>query len=190
MHQQDLNVLRALAEQGDIAAQLELGAEYSTGEHVTLDFFEASRLFRLAADQGNETAQFFLGTMYLGGKGVPLDKLQGAYLISQVAEQGNPNAQGCLGIIYASGRGGTKDAVLAYKWLTLAKWHEASWNLIEIQFLKERLDQLSNILRPEQIAEGIRLAIEWNSQRRTIDLSKIAPAPGVRSLARLLMWGC
>ena len=61
------------AEQGNAAAQFNLGVMYATGEGVPEDAAEAVRWYRLAAEQGDATAQFNLGVMYANGKGVPED---------------------------------------------------------------------------------------------------------------------
>ena len=53
--------LRALAEQGDVEAQFNLGVRYGTGEGVPQDDVEAVRWYRLAAEQGSARAQYNLG---------------------------------------------------------------------------------------------------------------------------------
>ena len=50
--QQPLDELRTLAEQGDAAAQFNLGFRYDYGWGVPEDDAEAVRWYRLAADQG------------------------------------------------------------------------------------------------------------------------------------------
>ena len=62
--QQPLDELRALADQGDVDAQFNLGVMYDNGEGVPQDYAEAVRWYRLAAEQGNASAQFNLGSMY------------------------------------------------------------------------------------------------------------------------------
>ena len=52
------------ANQGDAAAQYNLGVCYYNGEGVTKDIKEAARLFKLAADQGDARAQCYLGVCY------------------------------------------------------------------------------------------------------------------------------
>ena len=49
--------IRQAAEQGDVEAQVKLGAAYHNGEGVEQDFAEAVKWFRLAAAQGNAQAQ-------------------------------------------------------------------------------------------------------------------------------------
>ncbi len=74
-----LRLMRPLAEQGDAAAQSNLGVMYDTGQGVPQDDAEAVKWFRLAAEQGDATAQYNLGVMYGKGQGVPQDYVQ-AYM--------------------------------------------------------------------------------------------------------------
>jgi len=62
-----------LAEQGDAAAQFNLGKMYRKGQGVSLDYAEAMKWYRLAADQGRAAAQNNLGGMYAEGRGVLQD---------------------------------------------------------------------------------------------------------------------
>jgi len=63
----ELDELRALAEQGDAGAQVNLGVLYANGEGVPLDDAESVRWYRLAADQGHAGAQHYLGLFYGNG---------------------------------------------------------------------------------------------------------------------------
>ncbi len=65
--------LRRVAEQGDAAAQFDLGLMYLKGEGVPQDHAEAVKWYRRAAEQGLAEAQFNLGLMYDKGEGVPQD---------------------------------------------------------------------------------------------------------------------
>ena len=66
----DVESLRKAAEQGDAAAQSNLGCCYSDGRGVEQDYEEAAKWFRKAAEQGDATAQSYLGYCYENGKGV------------------------------------------------------------------------------------------------------------------------
>ena len=57
----DLAETRKKAEQGDAAAQNELGVMYYSGTGVPKNSTEAVKWFRKAARQGNAAAQFNLG---------------------------------------------------------------------------------------------------------------------------------
>ena len=68
---QPLDELRELAEQGDAAAQSDLGYVYWQGRGVPQNYIEAVRWFHLAADQGHPDAQYGLGFAYKTGQGAP-----------------------------------------------------------------------------------------------------------------------
>jgi uncharacterized protein len=74
-----LTVLQPLAEQGNAAAQFQLGLIHDNGRGVTRDHAEALKLYRLAAVQGNAGAQRHLGELYFDGMGVAQDTAR-AYL--------------------------------------------------------------------------------------------------------------
>ena len=71
-----LRILPSLAEQGNAAAQFNLGSMYAHGQGVTLDYREAVKWYRQGAEQGNATAQVFLGLMYGQGQGVVQEYLR------------------------------------------------------------------------------------------------------------------
>ncbi len=52
------------AEQGDAAAQYNLGTLYFNGQGVPKNYAEAEKWFRLAANQGNAMAQTALNRLY------------------------------------------------------------------------------------------------------------------------------
>ena len=59
--QEEIDTLRARADQGVAEAQYNLGVMYARGDGVPEDEAEALRWYRLAADQGHADAQFTLG---------------------------------------------------------------------------------------------------------------------------------
>ena len=70
-----LELLLPLADEGNRAAQHNLGAFFADGQS---DYAEAERWFRKAADQGLVESQFNLGVLYQSGKGVPQDYRESA----------------------------------------------------------------------------------------------------------------
>ena len=62
-----------LAEQGNAAAQFNLGVMYAYGQGVRQDDAEAVRWYRQAAEQRYAEAQYNLGAMYFTGGGVHQD---------------------------------------------------------------------------------------------------------------------
>lgn len=112
--------LRKAAEQGQAAAQSDLGAMYATGRGVPQDNKEAVDWFRKAADQGNPLAQYNLGLLYQEGKGVPQDYVEAVGWFRKAADQGLPLAQNNLGYLYEDGKGVPQDYKEAAKWFRKA----------------------------------------------------------------------
>ena len=97
---------RALAEQGDAAAQARLGEAYYTGDGVARDLEEAVRWARLAVEQENAHGQGLLAAAYNTGRGVAQDAETALHWARLAAEQGNARGQTVLAFIYANGSGG------------------------------------------------------------------------------------
>lgn len=118
---QALASLSAQAEQGDAAAQFDLGNRYLKGNGVEQDNFEALRWFKLAADAGNVNAQYNIAVMYLNGIGVIQDGPEAVQWFLAAAENGDAQSQFTLGILLFNGQLGVPQNVPeAYKWFTLA----------------------------------------------------------------------
>lgn len=83
----------ALAEEGNVMAQLGLAGLYRQGLGVAHDPSEAARLYRAAAKQGSDDAQLNLGRMHLNGEGVERDPVQAYAWLSLAAEQGRDWAE-------------------------------------------------------------------------------------------------
>ena len=116
----DLEALRRAAEQGNAAAQTNLGNMYSNGRGVQQDRAEAVRWYRLAAEQGFARAQTNLGVMYSDGRGVQQDRAEAVRWYRLAAEQGFARAQTNLGNMYSNGRGVQQDRAEAVRWYRLA----------------------------------------------------------------------
>jgi TPR repeat protein len=108
------------AEQGDAAAQVNLGAMYNLGHGVPQDYKESVKWYRLAAEQGNAQAQTKLGIMYNLGKGVPQDYKASVKWFRLAAEQGDAHAQYNLGLMYLNGYGVVQSYEDAYAWWVVA----------------------------------------------------------------------
>ncbi|MBI0407747.1 MAG: sel1 repeat family protein, partial [Nitrosospira sp.] len=70
---QAIDMYKPLAEQGNAAAQNNLGVMYDQGEGVIQNYQEALKWFRLSAIQGDVEAQNNLGVMYDQGRGITKD---------------------------------------------------------------------------------------------------------------------
>jgi TPR repeat protein len=91
-----LSGLRALAEQGDAAAQYKLGVRYDSGQGVGQDGGEAAKWYRKAADQGCAPAQYNLGVCYANGQGVAKDLRAARDWFARAAAAGSRDAAGAL----------------------------------------------------------------------------------------------
>lgn len=60
-----------LADQGNTAAQFNLGQMYRLGQGAPRDLVEAARWYHRAAAQGDAQSQYNLGVMYYNAQGVP-----------------------------------------------------------------------------------------------------------------------
>ena len=95
----------ALAEQGHVGAQYNLGVMYENGKGVTQDYKEAVKWYRKSAEQGTASAQTNLGLMYDKGEGVTQDYKEAVKWYRKSAEQGTASAQYALGGMYGIGQG-------------------------------------------------------------------------------------
>ncbi len=163
------------AEQGEVAAQLELAGIYAKGEGVPKDHAAAVKWFTKAAEQGNAEARMILGGIYIAGKGVLKNSTEAAKWFLLAAEQGNAAAQCQIGRMHLTGAGVTKDDVEAYKWSNLASAQgDVAAKRVRV-FLEGRMT-------PEQIAEGQQRArdfLEKKTPEKPSDLPAAIPAtPG------------
>jgi TPR repeat protein len=71
-----LQLLRPLAENGNLDAQIYLANMYFDGNGVPLDYAEAVKWYLAAADRGSVDAQIALGFLYEYGDAVPQDYVQ------------------------------------------------------------------------------------------------------------------
>ena len=65
------------ADEGDLAAQRNLGHLYRWGKGVPQDLTQAAFWYYTAAKGGSDTAQYNLGIMYLRGEGIPRNEDEG-----------------------------------------------------------------------------------------------------------------
>ncbi len=109
-----------LAEDGDPAAQRNLGHLYRFGRGVPQDFAAAATWYERAAATGLSGAQVNLAMMLLRGQGVTRDSALAAYWLEEAARQGHVLAQYNLAGLYLRGDGVPRDNVRGLGWLRLA----------------------------------------------------------------------
>ncbi|MEZ5449111.1 MAG: SEL1-like repeat protein [Thiolinea sp.] len=98
--------VRRAAEQGDMYAQLMLGALYEDGSAgVTQDYAQALAWYLKAARQGYPKAQHNLALLYEDGRGTQQNYQQAAHWYEKAAEAGFSEAQNNLAVLYILGNG-------------------------------------------------------------------------------------
>jgi len=148
-----LSETRRKAEQGDAAAQFNLGWIYASGDGVPSDPSEAVKWWRKSAEQGNDLAQNFLGIAHANGEGVLKDSVEAVKWYRKSAEQGNATSQNQFGLMYYNGDGVLKDIVQAHAWFNLAG---ASGE----EDAKKNLVMAERKMTAEQKTEAMKLARE------------------------------
>lgn len=149
------------ADNGDAAAQNNLGAHYEHGLGIPRDYVEAAKWYRRAADQGNVAAQANLGNLYLEGQGVARDYLEAAKWSRMAADQGMAEAQYNLALQYVEGQGVPQDFVEALKWLILSASGMSPADANKLSMVVKGRDRLAEKMTPTQIAQAQKLAREW-----------------------------
>lgn len=112
--------LQEIAYAGDLAAQIQLGLIYLTGDGVPRDDVEAVKWLRKAADQDNAQAERYLAEMYFKGRGVPADNDEAAKLLQMAAQQGDAESERNLAALYTQGLGVARNVKEAAKWMARA----------------------------------------------------------------------
>ncbi len=107
---------RKSADQGNAAAQNNLGTMYYNGEGVPQNYEEAVTWYRKAADQSVAVAQNTLGWMYQNGLGVPQSNDEALKWYRKAADQGDATAQYNLGWMYQNGYGVPQSYDEALRW--------------------------------------------------------------------------
>ena len=145
---------RQMAEQGQAAAQYNLGIMYEYGRGVRQNDVEAARWYRKASVQGVSVAQYKLGIMYDNGWGVPQSDTEAVRWYNNAAKQGHPFAQHDLAFMYAAGTGVAQDYLRAYMWLNIAVEYGNSVMIIHLNSISEHLTSA-------QIVEAQQMTREW-----------------------------
>ena len=119
--QNNLEILKSAAEEGNVEAQFKLGRCYYYGEGVEQDKAEAVKWYRKAAEQGNADAQSSLAFCYALGEGVPKDRNEYRKWLRKAAEQEKIESQEDLAADYWLND--PRDIAEAIKW-----WRKAAEN--------------------------------------------------------------
>ena len=96
-----LGIIRPLAEEGNVAAQFNLGVMFQLSHGVPQDNEAAVSWYRKAAEQGLAQAQYNLGVMYANGEGVAQDYAAAHMWFNLAAASRNKNAVKARDIVAA-----------------------------------------------------------------------------------------
>jgi S1-C subfamily serine protease len=161
--QDAVSVLREKAEQGNVAAQVELGNCYFKGDSVSQDYKEAAKWYRLAAEQECAEAQARLGGLYYFGFGAVEDYKEAVKWYRLAAEQGNFLGQVGLAGCYDSGKGVLQDFVEAYAWILVAAQNSGQSVTAVIDCLRNQMTN-AQIAMAQQRAKELQAMIERKKQ--------------------------
>lgn len=112
--------LRELAQDGNAAAQYEMGLRLADGRGTTRDLKGAADWFEKAAKQGLAPAAYRLGSLYEKGLGVAKDPATSIGWYQKAADAGNVRAMHNLAVMSAEGANGKSDYAKAASWFTKA----------------------------------------------------------------------
>ena len=119
-HKTAFQIWLALAEEGDVKAQYNVGWMNAYGIGALQDYEGAVNWYRKSADQDFVHAQFNLGNMYLRGDGVEQDYTLAFSWFLKAAEQGDAASQYNLGRMYILGKGVVANMAEAKYWIKKA----------------------------------------------------------------------
>jgi TPR repeat protein len=131
---------REAAEQGNAAAQSDLGSCYYRGYGVAKDYVQAAQWWSKAAEQGDAPAQRCLGDCYNTGKGVIENKATAFGWYLKAAAGGDAAGQLQLAVMYESG---VED--------TLAKDGNTALYLYEKALTSDDLSKMQELQAEERI---------------------------------------
>ncbi|QSA97042.1 tetratricopeptide repeat protein [Methylococcus sp. EFPC2] len=168
-----LKEFKLLAQEGDVAAQVNLGNLIMKGLGVKQNYVEAERWYRNAAEQNERMAQSKLGILYYHGLGVLKDTAEAARWFEKAARQGEPSAQAILATMYAQGEGVKPDLAQAYYWYTLAMEQGS-------EEARRGRDSLAEEMTPGQTDEALKRLAET---RRDLERKEDAQVDGTAAAA-------
>ncbi|NDV21479.1 tetratricopeptide repeat protein [Desulfovibrio sp. JC022] len=108
--------LSGIAGEGNIYAQLRLGAMYEKGIGGDIDYVKSAEWYALAEKQRSAKAAFELGVLYLQGLGVPKDCSLSFTLFKKSADKKYAAAMTVLSAYYYLGECSEKDYSQAFDW--------------------------------------------------------------------------
>lgn len=157
--------LLEMAQEGDLAAMIDLSLHLQYGIGVEKNPEEAVQWCRSAAETGHAGAQNNLGDLYEKGEGVPKSFADAIYWYTQAAMGGEPTAYLSLGGMFAEGMGVKKDLVEGYFWLTLAIKHLTGKK--NLNYAKRQRERIEKQMTDYEIATAQRKANDFQPLKQT-----------------------
>lgn len=140
---EDIQGLRRMAENGNVAAQLELANRLRLGQGVNCDKEEAVRWLSKAAEQNNPEAIYQLGRCAEDGNGMARSETKAAQYYRSAAQLGYAKAQYAYGMCLLGAIGCKRDLTEAAKWMKQATNQG-------VQKAKLQLEQIQLMLQEEK----------------------------------------
>ncbi|MBU0992502.1 MAG: SEL1-like repeat protein [Proteobacteria bacterium] len=133
-------LLRPLAEKGDVDAQMRLGKLFYAGNSSKVDQQQAIKWFQLAADQKVAEADYYLGNIYARHETGLKDRQKAFAHMLLAAESGLANAQYYVGNYYSTGFGISPDNHRAILWYrkAAAQSHAGAMCILGFSYLNGR----------------------------------------------------
>jgi TPR repeat protein len=125
------------------------------------DFTTALKAMARLGQAGDIRAQYMMGRMYSEGEGVGQNDKTAAQWYKVAADRGDVVSQLSLGTLYVNGRGVNQNFVKAYKWFILVSLSDnrtARGQALEVREL------ITQLMTPDQVDEGERLAVSWRQK--------------------------
>ena len=144
-------IFNILANNGNTAAQANIGYYYDNGYGVEKNSEEAVRWYKHAAKNGNIHAQFNLGIMYEIGAGVTKDYEKAYKWFNMAAERGDRHAATYLGLFHEEGLGRPVDNIQAYAWYSIAAERHDRYGV-------DKRDAVAKILDKDELKQARALA--------------------------------
>lgn len=147
----------AVAEEGNVMAQVALGTMYADGVGVSRDEQTALRWLRPAAEKGWVGAQYSLAkVLYRGG----LDYPEAARWYRAAADQGDTMAQFALGLMYRLGQGVRRDDVQSHLWFDLVASRTVPGQTLNTEANRNR-ERVESRMTAENLVAARELARAW-----------------------------
>ncbi len=152
--------LKTAAEKGFAPAEHDLGRLYQEGIAVPRDPDAAEAWYRRAATRGYAPARYDLARLMLDGN--EQQRGIGLKYLAQSADAGFAPAQRRLAVVYFNGQGIEKDAVNAFKWISLA---ERTWPAATRADLVREKSRIAAVLTPEDMEQAKASIRTWRPTR-------------------------